>query len=100
MSLPITSCKDDRVVSTLKKLHSQGIQFGIQTKERFISLNKLEYNKKMVLTYDNNNERKSVHSKTIYETGLQTARWINHLKFINEKGDVILLKDYIGNFQS
>jgi hypothetical protein len=91
-------CDDQRVVNRFRQLKRQGVAFGIYT-DRFIPVQRLELDGNR-LTYDNGHGRKSVSSLIKDRKGLQTARWMNHLKYLNTNGNPVSLKSNIGNFYS
>jgi hypothetical protein len=79
------------VIDTLNGL----VQFGIKHNHVFIPVNNISIDERGKLYYINNNEKNSVSSLIKQVKGLQTARWLNHLYFIDGFGNTKSLKKYI-----
>jgi len=70
-------------INSLKRL----VPFGIKYNRLFIELRDISIDMNGKLFYqNNNNEKKSVSSLIKHTKGLQTARWLNHLYFIDGYG--------------
>jgi hypothetical protein len=70
-------------INCLKKI----VPIGIKINGEFTSLNGISIDKNGRLFYqNNNNEKKSVSSLIKHTKRLQTARWLNHLYFIDGYG--------------
>ena len=79
-------------INSLKRL----VPFGIKDKEEFIPLKDISIDKNGILFYqNNNNEKKSVSSLIKHTKGLQTARWLNHLYFIDGYGNEKEFKKFV-----
>ena len=79
------------VIDTLNGL----VQFGIKHNDSFIPINNISIDERGKLYYLNNNEKNSVSSLIKHAKGLQTARWLNHLYFIDGFGNEKSVKKYI-----
>jgi len=79
------------VIDTLNGL----VQFGIKHNDSFIPINNISIDERGKLYYLNNNEKNSVSSLIKHVKGLQTARWLNHLYFIDGFGNEKSVKKYI-----
>lgn len=71
------------VIDTLNGL----VQFGIKHNNSFIPINNISIDDRGKLYYLDNNEKYSVSSMIKQVKGLQTARWLNHLYFIDGFGN-------------
>lgn len=70
-------------LNLLKRL----VPFGIKHNNLFIKIKEISINSKGQLFYqNNNNETKSVCSLIKHIKQIQTARWLNHLYFIDGYG--------------
>jgi len=79
------------VIDTLNGL----VQFGIKHNDSFIHINNISIDERGKLYYLDNNEKYSVSSMIKQVKGLQTARWLNHLYFIDGFGNEKSVKKYI-----
>jgi len=79
------------VIDTLNGL----VQFGIKHNNSFIPINNISIDDRGKLYYLDNNEKYSVSSMIKQVKGLQTARWLNHLYFIDGFGNEKSVKKYI-----
>jgi len=79
-------------INSLKRL----VPFGIKYNGEFIPLKDISIDKNGILSYqNNNNEKKSVSSLIKHTKRLQTARWLNHLYFIDGYGKEKKFKKFV-----
>ena len=79
-------------INSLKRL----VPFGIIYNRLFIELKNISIDMNGKLFYqNNNNEKKSVSSLIKHTKGLQTARWLNHLYFIDGYGKEKEFKKFV-----
>ena len=72
------------------------VPFGIKYNGLFIELKDISIDMNGKLFYqNNNNEKKSVSSLIKHTKGLQTARWLNHLYFIDGYGKEKEFKKFV-----
>ena len=78
--------------NSLKRL----VPFGIKYQGNFIPIVDISIDTNGKLFYQNqNNEKKSVSSYIKYIKGLQSARWLNHLYFIDGYGKEQAFKKFV-----
>ena len=86
---------NDVVIGELNSLKDL-VPFGIKNNNQFIVLNNISIDMNGKLFYINEiNEVKSVSSLIKQIKNLQTARWLNHLYFIDRYGQFREFKKYI-----
>jgi hypothetical protein len=79
-------------INSLKRL----VPFGIKYNRLFIELKGISIDMNGKLFYqNNNNEKKSVSSLIKHTKRLQTARWLNHLYFIDGYGTEKEFKKFV-----
>ena len=78
--------------NSLKRL----VHFGINHNNLFIEIKDISIDMNGKLFYqNNNNEKKSVSSLIKHTKGLPTARWLNHLYFIDGYGKEQAFKKFV-----
>ena len=83
------------LISELDSL-KEVVPFGIKNKNKFIELKHISIDISGKLFYkNNNNEFRSVSSFIRHEKGLKTARWLNHLYFIDGYGKERAFKKFV-----
>ena len=79
-------------INSLKRL----VPFGIKHNNLFIEIKDISIDMNGKLFYqNNNNEKKSVSSLIKHTKRLQTARWLNHLYFIDVYGKEKEFKKFV-----
>ena len=89
-----TRSDNQTIISVIDILNGL-VQFGIKHNNSFIPINNISIDERGKLYYLDNNEKYSVSSMIKQVKGLQTARWLNHLYFIDGFGNEISVKKYI-----
>jgi hypothetical protein len=86
---------DNQIIITVIDTLNGLVQFGIKHNDSFIPINNISIDERGKLYYLDNNEKYSVSSMIKQVKGLQTARWLNHLYFIDGFGNEKSVKKYI-----
>lgn len=86
---------DNQIIITVIDTLNGLVQFGIKYNDSFIPINNISIDERGKLYYLDNNEKYSVSSMIKQVKGLQTARWLNHLYFIDGFGNEKSVKKYI-----
>ena len=89
-----TRSDNQTIISVIDILNGL-VQFGIKHNNSFIPINNISIDERGKLYYLDNNEKYSVSSMIKQVKGLQTARWLNHLYFIDGFGNEKSVKKYI-----
>jgi len=89
-----TRSDNQTIISVIDTLNGL-VQFGIKHNNSFIPINNISIDERGKLYYLDNNEKYSVSSMIKQVKGLQTARWLNHLYFIDGFGNEKSVKKYI-----
>jgi len=89
-----TRSDNQTIISVIDTLNGL-VQFGIKHNNSFIPVNNISIDERGKLYYLDNNEKYSVSSMIKQVKGLQTARWLNHLYFIDGFGNEKSVKKYI-----
>lgn len=90
-----TRCDNPLVIDTFKTLNGL-VSFGTIYRDTFIPISNISIDDRGHLFYlDNANQQHSVSSLIMRLKGLQTARWLNHLYFIDSFGNVIKFKNHL-----
>lgn len=82
------------VGNTLASLKRQAYEFGIPYGGQFNSLGSVELHEG-VLKYDNGHGLQSVSSQICRITGLQSARWLDHLAFRRADRAQVMFKPFV-----
>ena len=90
-----TTVKNESVINEINSLIGV-VPFGIKNRGTFIELKNISINQNGNLSYLNNNcEQRTVSSLIRDIKDLPTARWLNHLYFIDGYGNERSFKKYV-----
>ena len=98
MSSSYSKVSDPMIIEALKLLKMNSV-FGIRNKEGlFIGVPSIDIDPSGNLFYlDKNKRRTSVRSLIMNSKGLQSARWLDHLHFIDRNANIVSFKKHISS---